>query len=110
MSVINLETVKEALRVIHNDDDVLLQTLLDGAEVEVLSFCNRTQLPTLPHDSPDSPSSEDIPSSEDPVAPSVVTAVICQVKADYEATADEAAKLRKIFETKLMPFRLGLGV
>jgi hypothetical protein len=110
VSVINLETVKEALRVIHNDDDALLQTLLDAAEDEAMRFCGRNQLPTLPVDDPESPSSEDIPSSEDPVAPSVVTAVICLVKADYEAAVEEAERLRKIAETKLMPYRVGLGV
>lgn len=110
MSVINLQDVKKALRVIHSADDGLLQQLLSAAEDEACRFCNRAQLPTLPVDSPESSSSEDIPSSEDPVAPSVFTAVICLVKADYEATPAEAQQLRAVAETKLMPYRIGLGV
>ena len=110
MSVIQLSDVKRALRVIHNADDALLQTLIDAAEDEALRFLYRTQLPTLPVDCPASPSSEDVPSSEDPVAPSVFTAVCCLVKADYEAPVGEIAALRAVAETKLQPFRIGLGV
>jgi hypothetical protein len=110
VSVINLQDVKQALRVIHTADDGLLQQLLDSAEDEACRFCNRTQLPTLPVDNPCPPSSEDIPSSEDPIAPSVFTAVVCLVKADYEAGVAEATQLRSLAETKLMPYRIGLGV
>lgn len=110
MSVINVQDVKRALRVIHSADDVLLQQLLDAAEDEAVRFCNRTQLPTLPRDNPETPSSEEIPSSEDPVAPSVFTAVVCLVKADYEGSPAEAEQLRKAAEVKLMPYRIGLGV
>lgn len=110
MSVINLQDVKQVLRVIHSADDEMLQQLLDAAEDEACRFCNRTQLPTLPVDSPSSSSSEDVPSSEDPIAPSVFTAVVCLVKADYEATPAEALHLRNLAETKLMPYRIGLGV
>ncbi|HBP1855290.1 TPA: phage gp6-like head-tail connector protein [Pseudomonas aeruginosa] len=110
MSVINLQDVKQALRVIHSADDALIQQLIDSAEDEAVRFCGRTQLPTLPLDNPCSPSSEDVPSSEDPVVPSVFTAVVALVKADYEATVDEAKKLRELAEVKLMPYRIGLGV
>lgn len=110
MSVINLQDVKRALRVIHSADDELLQQLLNSAEDEALRFCNRRQLPTLPRDNPEAPSSEDIPSSEDPIAPSVFTAVVCLVKADYEASPAEAEQLRNAAEVKLMPYRIGLGV
>lgn len=110
MSVINLQDVKQALRVIHSADDELLQQLLDSAEDEAMRFCNRTQLPTLPVDSPGASSSEDIPSSEDPIAASVFTAVVCLVKADYGAAPADAEHLRKAAEVKLMPYRIGLGV
>lgn len=110
MSTIKLADVKLALRVFHNADDVLLQSLTDAAEDEALRFLNRTELPTLPLDYPESPSSEDVPSSEDPIAPSVFTAVVCLVKADYEAPVNEIEALRKAAETKLMPYRTGLGV
>ena len=38
MSVINLQDVKQALRVIHAADDGLLQQLLDAAEDEACRF------------------------------------------------------------------------
>lgn len=117
MSVFSLDQIKRHLRVIHTSDDLLLQDLLDGAEEEVKRFTNRTQLPTLPVDYPpeyDSSSSEipeDVPSSEDPVAKDVFTAVCLLVKADYEATApDEIAGYRRAAETKLWPYRSALGV
>lgn len=117
MSVIPLASIKQALRVIHTADDALIQDLLDGAEAEAMRFTNRTQLPTLPVDYPpefDSSSSEipeDVPSSEDPIAPDVFTAVCLLVKADYEATTpDEIAGYRKAAETKLWPYRAMLGV
>lgn len=110
MSFIQLADVKRALRVIHSFDDILLQTLIDDAEGEALLFMNRTQLPTLPVDYPETASSEQIPSSEDPVAPGVFTAICCLVKADYEAPVGEIAALRSAAETKLQPFRIGLGV
>ena len=111
MSVIDLPTVKRYLRVIHNADDALLQQLVDAAEDEAVRYVNRTQLPTLPQDFPSSSSSEDVPSSEDPVAPSVIDAVCLLVKASYEATTpEEVAGYRAAAEVKLQPYRVGLGV
>lgn len=116
MSVIQLAAVKEALRVIHSADDVLLQTLLNSAEDEAMRFMGRTQLATLPLDYPpeldsnSEPISEDIPSSEDPIAPSVFTAVVLLVKINYEATVAEIELLRRAAEVQLMPYRTGLGV
>lgn len=117
MSVITLASVKRFLRVIHSADDVLLQGLVDSAEEEAMRFTNRTQLPTLPVDYPpeyDSSSSEipeDVPSSEDPIASDVFTAVCLLVKADYEATTpEEITGYRKAAECKLWPYRAMLGV
>lgn len=117
MSTISVAEVKEALRVTHSSDDALLQRLTDGAENEAMRFMNRTQLPTLPQDYPPlcdsegNPVSEVVPSSEDQVAPDVVTAVFLLVQATYEAvTPDDIAKLRACAETILMPYRVGLGV
>lgn len=111
MSVIDLETAKTRLRVTHNEDDADIQQALDGAEQEALRFMNRTQLPTLPQDWPDSVSSEALPSSEDPVAADVVEGVLLLVKASYEATTpDEIAGYRAAAEIKLHPYRVMLGV
>jgi hypothetical protein len=110
VSVIALADVKAALRVIHTADDALLQNLLDSAEDEALRFLNRTQLPTLPLDYPEESSSEDIPSSEDPIAPSVFTAVVILVKIDYEAAPGDIETLRRAAEVKLQPYRTQMGV
>jgi len=110
VSVIALADVKAALRVIHSADDALLQNLLDSAEDEALRFLNRDQLPTLPLDYPEESSSEDIPSSEDPIAPSVFTAVVILVKIDYEAAPGEIETLRRAAEVKLQPYRTQMGI
>lgn len=111
MAAIDLETVKDHLRVTHNFDDDELRRAIRGAEDEAKRYCNRTELPTLPHDYPDSEGySEDVPSSEDPVAPSVVEAVLLLVKASYEATDPAAvAGYRMAAEVKLAPYRVGWG-
>lgn len=116
MSVIALATIKEDLRLTHDADDALLQRLVDAAEDEAMRFLDRTQLPTLPLDYPpryDSDSnlmSEDAPSSEDPVAPSVYAAVFLLVRAKFDAaTPAEIDGLRRAAETLLMPYRVGLG-
>lgn len=102
MSEIALSLVKADLRVTHDDDDVLLQTLLDAAEEEASKFLNMSQLPA-----PATSSS----SSDYTVAPSVYAAVLLLVRSKYDATtADEISKLRHAAEVMLMPFREGLGV
>ena len=117
MSTIPLSTAKARLRIIHTADDADLQVALDGAEDEALRFMNRERLPTLPleyppaYDSSSSEVSEETPSSEDPVAPSVIEAVLLLVKASYEATTPaEIMGYRQAAEHKLMPYRTRLGV
>jgi hypothetical protein len=116
MSQITVGEVKQYLRVIGTADDALLHLLIDGAEQEACRFLNRENLPTLPLEYPaesssEGPYSEEIPSSEDPVAPDVVIAVCLLVKADYEATTPaEVEGYRKAAETKLQPYRRALGV
>lgn len=119
MSVVTLEEVKAHLRQVHDHDDALIQTLLDGAEEEAKRYLNRTELPTLPLDYPpeyasedaESPLPEDVPSSEDPIAGDVRVAIYLLVQAKYAAVgADEMAKLRAAAETLLQPYRVGLGV
>ena len=118
MSVTALADIKLAMRIIGTSDDVFLQRLIDSAEDEALRFLNRTELPTLPLDNPGSfdsegnpiMASEDIPTSEDPVAASIFTAIVCLVKADYEAGPEDAQKLRAAAESKLYPYRILIGV
>lgn len=109
--MITLEDIKRDLRVTHNSDDPLLSLLLAAAIDEALRFMNRTELPTLPVDYPSESSSEDVPSSEDPIAASVYAGVFLLVRAKYDAAdGDEIARLRHCAESVLMPYRRGLGV
>lgn len=109
MSVIDLAIAKRRLRVIGTHADEDLQQALDGAEQEACRYLNREQLPTLPQDWPCS--SEEVPSSEDPVAPDVVEGVLLFVLASFNATTpEEVAGYRRAAETKLQPYRLHLGV
>lgn len=116
MSVIVLDDVKQRLKVIHAADDEDIQRAIDSAEGEIIRYTGRTELPTLPLDYPpeyDSSSSElpeDVPSSEDPIAPEVFDAVCLLVRASYEAVdAAEIAALRRAAFAKVDPFRAGLG-
>lgn len=111
MSTISLTIAKARLRSTHTADDADIQQALDGAEQEALRYLNRSELPTLPIDYPDSESSEEVPSSEDPVAGDVIDAVLLLVKASVEATTPaEIAGYRAAAEVKLHPYRLRLGV
>lgn len=110
MSVIPLATAKRRLRTIGTHNDADLQQALDGAEQEACRYLNRTQLPTLPQDWPCS-SSEEVPSSEDPVAPDVVDGVLLLVQASFNATTPaEVEGYRRAAEVKLHPYRLCIGV
>lgn len=117
MSYINIETVKADLRVTHDSDDTILQVYLDAAEDEVKRYLNRDQLPTIPLEYPPEYNSdseivsEEIPSTDDPVAPSIYAAVFLMVRAMYDAEkADEIAKLRQCAETLMQPYRAEMGV
>lgn len=111
MSQVTLEMVKADLRIIHDDDDLLLQSLIDSAEQECMRFLNRSQLPTLPLEYPSDSSSEEVPSDGDPVAPDVVRGVICMVRADYdESDPAKRPQWRAAAESLWMPYRVGLGV
>ena len=110
MSVIALATVKAYCRVTHSLDDTLLKTLLDGAEAEAMRFMNRSELPGAEYTLPEDSSSEPDITTEPSVAPDVVVAVALLVACDYEADADERAKLRAAAECKLMPYRTEMGI
>lgn len=111
MSQIQLADVKRFLRVIGSADDALLEELIAGAEQEACRFLGRSELPTLPLEYPAESSSEEVPSSEDPVVADVRVAVMHLVQSKYEATKpDDHDKLRAAAEVILMPYRTGLGV
>jgi hypothetical protein len=109
--VIDIEVVKRRLHVVHDADDEMIQQILDGAEDEARTYMNRSELPTLPQDWPESEGEEEVPSSDDPVAPSVVEGICLLVMAGYGATTgDEMLTLRNVALRKLDPYRIGLGV
>lgn len=100
MSQITLSEAKGFLDVIHSADDAKLQLLLDAAEDEARAFMNRDDL--IEWDSN--------VSSTDPIPGSIKIGVLLLLQANYQASPDDADKLRKAAETKLMPYRLDLGV
>lgn len=111
MSFVTIEEAREFMRVLHTQDDALIQSLIDGAEEEACRFLNRTQLPTLPVDYPDSSSSEDVPSADDPVSPDVVVAIKLLVQARYGIdTPEKQAKCRANAFEILQPYRRFIGV
>lgn len=92
MSMISLADAKAFLDVIHDEDDVKLQLLLDAAEGEAGDFLNA-----------------DLNSwSELPFA--IVMGTLLILQANYQASPDDIPKLRAAAETKLMPHRISLGV
>lgn len=93
MSVIAIEDAKAFLDVIHSYDDMKLQMLIDGAEDEAAKFLNVANLDEwteLPY--------------------SIFVAVLLLVQSSYQATVDDMVKLRGAAETKLMPYRVEMGV
>lgn len=100
MSVITLSEAKGFLDVIHSSDDTKLQLLLDAAEDEARAFMNRDDLIEW---------NTNI-NTNDPVPASVKIGVLLLLQANYQATPDDADKLRKAAEVKLMPYRLEMGV
>lgn len=100
MSAIALSDAKDFLDVIHSSDDSKLQILLDAAEDEARVFMNRDDLYEW----------DSNVSSNDPIPGSVKIGVLLLLQANYQATPDEADKLRRAAEIKLMPYRIELGV
>ena len=93
MSVISLTDAKNFLDVIHNSDDDKLQLLLDGAEDEAARFLNVESLDEW----------TELPFS-------IFIGVLMLLQANYQATPDDIPKLRSAAETKLMPYRVEMGV
>ena len=101
-----LDDIKRDLRVTHDEDDALLETLLESAKDQALRFLDLPELPTVEVDS--SSSSSSIGSLEYPG--SIRTALILLVRCLYDpADAKEIEATRKVAETMLMPYRTGLG-
>ena len=93
MATIQLEDAKKFLDVIHNSDDDKLQLLLDATEDEAAQFLNADSLADwteLPY--------------------SIVLGVLLLLQANYQAPPDDIPKLRSAAETKLMPYRIEMGV
>ena len=93
MSVIALADAKSFLDVIHDSDDVKLQNLLESAEDEAAMFLNVASLDEwteLPY--------------------SIYIGVLLLLQGSYQASPDDMAKLRMAAETKLMPYRVEMGV
>lgn len=107
MSELNLEVAKQYLDVIHNADDEKLQLLLDAAEDEALQFMDRENLSYWGDCCSESSSGV---SSGEPMPPSVRLGILILLQAAYQATPADQEQLRKIAETKLMPYRCKLGV
>lgn len=97
MSVIALTKAKAFLDVIHGADDAKLQILLDGAEDEAAQYLGRDALAEL------------IATENEVLPGSVVLGVMLLLQAVYQATPDDAEKLRRAAEVKLAPHRIGWG-
>ena len=93
MSVIALADAKSFLDVIHNSDDDKLQILLDGAEDEAARFLNVESLDEW----------TELPFS-------IFIGVLMLLQSNYQASPDDMPKLRAAAESKLMPFRVDMGV
>lgn len=94
MSVITLNEAKAFLDVIHSADDDKIELLLDAAIDEASQFLNSELL----HES-----------SSEPLPGSIKIGVLLLLQANYQATPDEAHKLRQVAEIKLQPHRAQLG-
>jgi uncharacterized phage protein (predicted DNA packaging) len=104
MSEVSIESVKRDLRIIHDDDDTLLQELIDAAEKECLNFINAEYLPGL------EPNSEET-SSELTIEPDAARGIRLIVRGGYEETdIMRMAAYRNCAEALWMPYREGLGV
>lgn len=100
MSLIDIELVKQDLRVSHDDDDALIQILLDAAEDEALQFLGSSELPYIVGQY-----------SSEVIAPSIYAAVFLLVRSKYdEADAAQIGHFRKAAETLLMPYRESVGL
>lgn len=95
MGQIDIQVAKQRLRVIGSHLDADPQQALDGGEREACRFLD---VDALPDDG-------------GAIYPDVVDGVLLLTKAAFEATTpQEIEGYRRAAETKLMPYRQGLGV
>lgn len=93
--MITLNEAKAFLDVIHDADDDKIELLLDAAIDEAAQFLNFEILQE---------------SSDEPVPGAIKIGVLLLLQANYQATPDEAHKLRQVAEIKLQPYRIELGI
>lgn len=109
MTVVTVAQVKAFLRVTHSLDDDLLLDLIGGSEAEALMYMDRQDLPRAGEDeAPDECDTSiviDVISEGASLAPDVRNAIYYLVQSKYEATADEAMKLRNAAFALLAPHR-----
>lgn len=105
MSLVVLDQAKRDLRIIHDDDDDILQVYIDGAENEALQYLDMASFDVLLDQISDGTS------SEPQLPPSVRIAILLLVRSKYEvATPDQITAFRTAAETLLQPFRTGIGL
>lgn len=108
MSAVTLDEMKAYLRITHNADDVLLQSLIDGAEDEALMYLDRESLPKRGDSASDEADSNlpDPASDADDLAPVVRIGIYLIVQSLYEGKdASEVDACRRAAETKWQPYR-----
>lgn len=119
MSKVQLQEVKQDLRITHDLDDAILQRYIDSAEREAASFMDRKDLegPWDDYVSPPAPctvsssSSSSSSSSEEPLPDDVRIAIYFLVRSKYDAPDPaDIAVYRDAAEVLLFPYRRGLGV
>lgn len=96
MGLIDLALAKQYLDVIHAADDAKLQMLLDGAIDEAAQYINQSPLDIMPEGGR-------LPGG-------FILGVMLLLQAAYQASPDDAEKLRRAAEIKLTPYRIGWGV
>lgn len=94
-----LDDVKKTLRVIHNDDDDLLNRLIDSATREFLKFINSAIPPDL-----------DSLEVLGDISADAYQGIILVVQADYDGDPDKRDIYRRAAEGLWMPYRLELGI
>lgn len=108
--MITLQEAKSFLDVIHDADDDKLQLLLDGVKDEALQFMNRTRFGiSCPFfDEANQVWVEPI-EPEEFMPGGVKLGVLLLLQSAYQASPDDADKLRQAAEAKLWPYRCLVG-